>query len=112
MEIPLKGPKRNMKRPLILSIGQFRPEKAHDLQLEAYALALKQAESSSRSSNLKGILSSKLVLVGGCRNEVDKQRVADLKQKAQNMGTTIKVVLATGKAWWGSIGRNRVRLYA
>ena len=86
MEIPLKGPKRNMKRPLILSIGQFRPEKAHDLQLEAYALALKQAESSSRSSNLKGILSSKLVLVGGCRNEVDKQRVADLKQKAQNMG--------------------------
>jgi alpha-1,2-mannosyltransferase len=90
MEIPLKGAKRNTKQPVILSIGQFRPEKAHDLQLEAYALALKQAKSSSTSSrssssNLKGILCSKLVMVGGCRNEVDKQRVESLKQKAKEM---------------------------
>jgi len=83
-KIPLKSPKRNTKSPVILSIGQFRPEKDHRMQLEAYALALKRAEGSSK--NLKVILQSKLVLVGGCRSDADRQRVEDLKARAKELG--------------------------
>lgn len=84
VQIPLKGATRNVKKPLILSIGQFRPEKAHEVQLDAYALALKQAQSSP--STLKSILQSKLVMVGGCRNDADKQRVELLRRKAEALG--------------------------
>ena len=82
--IPLKSSKRSTKRPVIVSIGQFRPEKAHAMQLEAYALALKRAEGAP--ATLRPILESKLVLVGGCRTEADAARVRDLKEKAKDLG--------------------------
>ncbi len=89
VQIPLKGAKRNVKKPVILSIGQFRPEKAHEVQLEAYALALKQAEGSP--ATLKSVLQSRLVLVGGCRNEGDAQRVEGLKRRAADLGIAANV---------------------
>lgn len=55
----------------IVSIGQFRPEKNHALQIQALATVLKQ------HPEHKDI---KLLLIGSCRNESDRQRVDDLRK--------------------------------
>lgn len=62
----------------IVSVAQFRPEKNHDLQLEAFAQLLKKY-GKKRSKRVE------LVLVGGCRNEGDRSRVEKLKAKASQL---------------------------
>ncbi|KAL4715406.1 hypothetical protein ACJJTC_015177 [Scirpophaga incertulas] len=65
---------------VILSVAQFRPEKDHPLMLQAmYEL---------RNLLIKNELlwnKIKLVLVGGCRNEEDEQRVRHLKDLARHL---------------------------
>ncbi|TPX37982.1 GDP-Man:Man3GlcNAc2-PP-dolichol alpha-1,2-mannosyltransferase [Synchytrium microbalum] len=56
---------------LIVSVAQFRPEKAHPLQLEAFAKLLHQ------HPDLKNW---KLVLLGSSRNDEDAQRVKALRE--------------------------------
>jgi alpha-1,2-mannosyltransferase len=53
------------------SIGQFRPEKNHKLQIEAVATLLKQHP--QHADRLK------LLLIGSCRNTEDEQRVEELR---------------------------------
>ncbi|KAI3641686.1 hypothetical protein MIR68_000254 [Amoeboaphelidium protococcarum] len=60
------------REKIIVSIGQFRPEKNHQLQLKAFARFL------LKYPRLKNNV--KLVLIGGCRNAGDHERVADLKR--------------------------------
>ncbi len=60
----------------ILSIGQFRPEKNHELQLKAFA-ELQQLVDVNRTV--------KLILAGSCRHEEDGQRVDDLKLLAKKL---------------------------
>jgi len=56
----------------IVSIGQFRPEKDHALQIRAM-YELRELLSEEKWNKIK------LVLIGGCRNEEDEKRVKDLK---------------------------------
>ena len=56
----------------IISIGQFRPEKDHALQIRAM-FELRELLSAEKWNKIK------LVLIGGCRNEEDEKRVNDLK---------------------------------
>lgn len=70
------SPRRNR----IVSIGQFRPEKNHSLQLKAFSCALPHLPSDTT-----------LVLCGGCRNQDDQQRVNNLKQLAENLKITERV---------------------
>lgn len=65
--------KRNMQ---IVSLAQFRPEKGHALQLEALSKMKSKAI---------------LVLAGGVRDEQDRQRVADLRKLACELGVEDKV---------------------
>jgi alpha-1,2-mannosyltransferase len=58
------------RQPWIVSVGQFRPEKNHTLQLRAFARA--------RTMGLPP--ASKLILVGGARNDEDQQRVNALRR--------------------------------
>lgn len=51
---------------------------AHDLQLEAFALALEQLSLQNMEARLK--------LVGSCRNQEDENRVDSLKQRCQDLG--------------------------
>jgi alpha-1,2-mannosyltransferase len=60
------------REPTIVSIGQFRPEKNHKLQIEAVATLLKQYP--EHSDRLK------LLLIGSCRNTEDEQRVEELRE--------------------------------
>lgn len=53
----------------IISVAQFRPEKNHQLQIEAFDSYLSET----------GAYDSKLVLYGGCRDESDKERVRYLR---------------------------------
>lgn len=70
------------RQPWIVSVGQFRPEKDHPLQLKAFALAKK-------SSGLPD--GARLYLVGGARNEEDLKRVESLRQQAAQLGITADV---------------------
>ncbi|KAG4134094.1 hypothetical protein ERO13_D08G135600v2 [Gossypium hirsutum] len=65
---------RSVETPKIISVAQFRPEKAHSLQLEAFSVAIKKLDEHSRRP--------KLQFVGSCRNKSDKERLQNLKDKA------------------------------
>ncbi|XVF84052.1 hypothetical protein PTKIN_Ptkin16aG0543600 [Pterospermum kingtungense] len=65
---------RSVETPKIISVAQFRPEKAHGLQLEAFSVAIKKlGEDWPRP---------KLQFVGSCRNKSDEERLQNLKEKA------------------------------
>jgi alpha-1,2-mannosyltransferase len=74
------------RQPVILSIGQFRPEKDHVLQLQAIA-KLFQEHPSLRDTKPP----VQLVLVGGCRNVADKARLAHLQELATSLGIADRV---------------------
>ncbi|KAI3914988.1 hypothetical protein MKW98_020535 [Papaver atlanticum] len=65
---------RSVNMPTIISVAQFRPEKAHTLQLEAFSVAIKKLDPGSPRP--------KLQFVGSCRNQEDEQRLQKLKEKA------------------------------
>lgn len=69
--LPLERP---TKTPAIISVAQFRPEKAHPLQLEAFAKALCKLDPC--------LPRPKLQLVGSCRNKADEDRLQKLKELA------------------------------
>eukprot|EP00298_Acanthocystis_sp_HF-20_P002103 c12561_g1_i2.p1 GENE.c12561_g1_i2~~c12561_g1_i2.p1 ORF type:complete len:482 (+),score=157.99 c12561_g1_i2:26-1471(+) len=71
------------RQPKILSIGQFRPEKNHALQLQAFSLLLKKHPSL--------LLNVRLVLLGSSRNENDQNRVEKLKSLANELGISSHV---------------------
>ncbi|CAO2838368.1 unnamed protein product [Amaranthus hypochondriacus] len=60
--------------PTIISVAQFRPEKAHPLQLQAFAKAISKIG--------PGLCRPKLQLVGSCRNKADENRLQKLKELA------------------------------
>ncbi|KAF9598324.1 hypothetical protein IFM89_026613 [Coptis chinensis] len=70
-ELPLEGSNRN---PTFISVAQFRPKKAHILQLEAFSVVLRELEANSPRP--------KLQFVGSCRNKEDKDRLQKLKDRA------------------------------
>ncbi|KAJ1257848.1 hypothetical protein BS78_10G027800 [Paspalum vaginatum] len=60
--------------PILISVAQFRPEKAHGLQLEAFALALQRLD--------PDFPKPKLQFVGSCRNKEDLERLQKLKDRS------------------------------
>lgn len=64
------------RRKLIVSIGQFRPEKNHILQLEAFSLFRRNTEVGK---------DWKLVIVGGARNSEDEERVSFLRRRCREL---------------------------
>lgn len=69
----------NTRTRTIVSLAQFRPEKNHRLQLESFGLIAK------RFPDLR------LILIGGCRDASDEQRVKELTQLAVEMGISGQV---------------------
>mmetsp|Transcript_10375 Transcript_10375/g.39248 ORF Transcript_10375/g.39248 Transcript_10375/m.39248 type:complete len:485 (-) Transcript_10375:305-1759(-) len=69
--------------PVVLSIGQFRPEKDHELQIRSFALLLKKLA----GQNLPK--SPTLVLVGGVRNEQDERLVSKLRSLCGALSLTV-----------------------
>lgn len=71
----------------IVSLSQFRPEKNHRLQLEAFAHFLQKYPQTNDDVNL--------VMIGGCRDESDRQRVDELKRLAIELGISDRVQIKT-----------------
>lgn len=70
------GKTSTKKRPMIVSLGQFRPEKNHIAQLHILQNLLE-----------KHILPKdfKMVIIGSCRNAKDMKRAEELKTMAKNL---------------------------
>jgi len=103
---PLGG--RDRDRPVILSIGQFRPEKDHRLQLEAFQQLKKLAKEGRENEGKETMTTttmttttmttttmtrekwrageSLLVIIGSTRNEDDRARLAELRRHAARLG--------------------------
>ncbi|MEW5302545.1 MAG: hypothetical protein WDW36_005320 [Sanguina aurantia] len=79
---------RKLKRLFLVSVNQFRPEKNHRLQLQAYAMARDQAGPNASGAAVRA---SRLVLVGGCRNDADAARIAELQSYAADLGVGASV---------------------
>ena len=75
--LPLKST-LNKKALRIISIAQFRPEKNHKLQLEAFREFL------DRKLSDKNCIT--LVLIGSCRHDEDHERVKTLKTISSELG--------------------------
>nr|KYP45189.1 Asparagine-linked glycosylation protein 11 isogeny [Cajanus cajan] len=65
---------RSAEVPVLISVAQFRPEKAHTLQLEAFSAAIKRLDPSMPKP--------KFQIVGSCRNKSDEDRLQMLKERA------------------------------
>ena len=85
-EVPIERNKRMFR---IVSIGQFRPEKNHDLQLRVLQEFLHQLNPQERNQ-------VKLVLIGSCRNKEDYDRVDELKHRAEELGVSNNVEFKIG----------------
>lgn len=77
-ELPLD---RSLEPATFVSVAQFRPEKNHEVQLEAIALA-RQASSDSDENKA---FNAKFIMIGGCRDEADYARVDRLKARAAEL---------------------------
>lgn len=88
------------REPILVSIGQFRPEKNHALQIRSLACLQKK---------YTGMDSVKLVLVGSCRGKEDEARVEELRTLAKSLDLTddhsVQFVLnqpySVVKQWFG-----------
>jgi len=76
------------RQPTIVSIGQFRPEKNHKLQIEALDLVLSEhpelRQKNDSSSPSSGTI--QLKLIGSCRNDADRGRVDELRSIVNERG--------------------------
>ena len=72
----LKIPLNSVKQRNAISIGQFRPEKDHYLQILAFSLLL---------ANNSEFADCKLLLVGSCRDQEDDNRVDELALYAKTL---------------------------
>lgn len=75
------------KRHSIVSVAQFRPEKDHRLQIRAFKKLLDRRGDDGPG----GRKALKLVLVGGCRNQEDEDRVLMLRGLCQELGVADQV---------------------
>ncbi|XP_069061557.1 GDP-Man:Man(3)GlcNAc(2)-PP-Dol alpha-1,2-mannosyltransferase [Pleurodeles waltl] len=65
----------------IVSVGQFRPEKDHPLQIRAFSTFLKQKGDGQKL---------KLILIGGCRDKGDEQRVDNLRKLCEDLRVPVE----------------------
>jgi alpha-1,2-mannosyltransferase len=76
------------RQRIIISVGQFRPEKDHSLQLRSLARLFEL------DPNLKtGTEKVKLVLLGGTRHEADDARVVALRELAKQLQLEVSIFL-------------------
>nr|Q08B22.2 RecName: Full=GDP-Man:Man(3)GlcNAc(2)-PP-Dol alpha-1,2-mannosyltransferase; AltName: Full=Asparagine-linked glycosylation protein 11 homolog; AltName: Full=Glycolipid 2-alpha-mannosyltransferase [Xenopus laevis] len=82
LEIDINQHKENEEHSVV-SIGQFRPEKDHPLQIRAFAALLEKKTAEQRAK-------LKLILIGGCRNDEDELRVSELKKLSSELGIPVE----------------------
>ena len=79
-DLPL-SPRQN----IIISVGQFRPEKDHALQLRSFSIFQEKYGGTDYAKDVK------LILLGSCRDKEDQARVDGLYRLASELGISDKV---------------------
>ncbi|MES1914584.1 MAG: hypothetical protein MHM6MM_006637, partial [Cercozoa sp. M6MM] len=80
------------RRPLVLSLGQFRPEKDHALQIRAFARFLRRRQSARADAAEEAEETRpRLALLGGVRNERDRALLSDLREQVESLGLSRSV---------------------
>ncbi|KAJ2907916.1 asparagine-linked glycosylation protein [Coemansia aciculifera] len=109
------------RSPIIVSLAQFRPEKNHRLQVEAFARMLEAHPElvMPAAANVKAVESAEslltrckqgvveypvLVMIGGARNIEDEARAEELRQLAGRLGVERQVVVIVNAPWSGDGG--------
>ncbi|EAN99661.1 putative alpha-1,2-mannosyltransferase [Trypanosoma cruzi] len=82
--MPLRKPPEQHVNTIV-SVGQFRPEKNHLLQLRAFAKALPRLPADAR-----------LIMVGGARAADDRKRAEDVVEEAKSRGISDRVEVRIG----------------
>lgn len=77
------------RKPWMLAIGQFRPEKDHALMLRSFRQFLDIIK--ERSPGWRWRDQVRLVLLGGCRDAEDQKRVEELKVLASELNISDKI---------------------
>lgn len=80
------------RKPILVSLAQFRPEKEHATQLRTLR-ALFERRPELRSSGVR------LVLMGSSRNSADEARVTSLRQLAVELGIADNVDFVVNADW-------------
>ena len=81
---------------IVISVAQFRPEKAHAQQLRAWAAVMQRAAASEFAGRHAYLRGAKLVLVGGVRHAEDRERLDGLRAMAERLGIASDVDFQTG----------------
>ncbi|CAG0884765.1 unnamed protein product [Cyprideis torosa] len=81
---PAEAALMESRKKTVVSIAQFRPEKNHRLQIEAFSVFLKSRERSDLED-------CRLLLIGGVRNEEDAKLVHALEDYADELGIAEQV---------------------
>jgi alpha-1,2-mannosyltransferase len=74
---------RRLKHLYLVSVAQFRPEKNHKLQLDAYALARRAAGADEAG---RAVRVSRIKFIGGVRGPDDAALLAELQDYAEQLG--------------------------
>eukprot|EP00457_Paulinella_chromatophora_P004208 gb/GEZN01004218.1/.p1 GENE.gb/GEZN01004218.1/~~gb/GEZN01004218.1/.p1 ORF type:complete len:484 (-),score=62.20 gb/GEZN01004218.1/:533-1984(-) len=74
------SPSVSQRKRLVISLGQFRPEKDHLLQVDAFALFCRRQPKSD----------VKFLMIGGVRNEGDQTRVDAILARAKSFGPSVE----------------------
>lgn len=81
---------RKSENTYFISVAQFRPEKAHGVQLEAFTRVIQELNTGDFSEKTR-TGSVQLKLVGSCRNKEDEDRVEKLKLRCLELGIAQQV---------------------
>jgi alpha-1,2-mannosyltransferase len=98
--LPIDGARRT--RGLIVSVGQFRPEKDHMLQLEVMSKLLNTpayAEEFASSAPSPDARRPRLIMIGGARHAGDAARVRALHAERARLGLEGAVELRVNASW-------------
>ena len=77
------------REPLIVSLGQFRPEKNHALQLAAFKILVERGR----------VFDARLAILGSCRNAEDEGRVLDVRRRIAELGLEVRAEVHTNVPW-------------
>ncbi|KAJ2440901.1 asparagine-linked glycosylation protein [Coemansia sp. RSA 2424] len=105
------------RSPIIVSLAQFRPEKNHRLQIEAFAKLLEtrpefvapagykaeEEDALLAKCRRQGVAAADfppvLVMIGGARNIEDEARAEELRQLARRLGVDRQVLFVVNAPW-------------
>ncbi|KAJ2599294.1 asparagine-linked glycosylation protein [Coemansia sp. RSA 1722] len=99
------------RQPIVMSLAQFRPEKNHAMQIEAFATLLrmhpelaapqdwKPPAPGAILDNVASIAYPMLVMLGGARNIDDEARAEQLRQLAKRLGIDRQVRVVINAPW-------------